>query len=744
MSRFVSRLAACFIVASLAGACAGGKPAPRAATNGPAVMVPLGPPLDPQKTLTGARKLAERLPAEALDVRAAALAIGDDPAKLFAFVRDEIAFDPYRGSLRGAVGTLQARAGNSLDRSLLLLALLGDRPTKLVSGKLADDRARALLERAKRPRANPKPVALDVNEVAQLTGLSVADLRGRADAVAANARSAGKRLGDRVELDQKQIETALADARVTLAAPTGPRLEDVRDHFWVELESDGTTKDLDPSLADAQIGQRLASSGGVEVSTSPLPDELSQTVSIRLVSGTSVLLERTLTTASLAGRPPIELGFFPVDASEPATTFAPALVLGDENLAGEPFSISAAPAAAAREDSETSGLGSALGGLGGAAPSVGATKVEEIALELTLGGAGLPAEKITRAVAARPEPGVVGEARVEAVREQLTALYHLAIVTGPVPDAWMGKQSLALLELLGDVEKKSEPKKDGEEPARSSPFVPMDLLNLAQALAQGEKNPWLGTSFAGRRYAARPLVVAQRARVRSVGSGKVALVRSLDIMRNRQESIDGSATDALREGIFLTELERGLGGAGEVYNTAEVFARSPGPVVVVRPGETARLDKLGLPAAARRRVAEDLATGYAVILPHAPATIAGAPAFGWWRVALAGGESLGRMQGGEGQSMTETAITKGIALSPSASAFLLKRYCKGTTGVCHPCLIATLAGVGVVTGFAGGWVANITESGSWLQLLGVVGVAAYGTAGEGGNVVRCVDAFVGQ
>ncbi|MFV2062477.1 MAG: hypothetical protein ACC726_03065, partial [Chloroflexota bacterium] len=86
-------------------------------------------PADPVDLAVEATEILEyawSLPAERWNIEALAEALEFDPMAAFRFVRDHIRYEPYRGVLRGAEGTLAARAGNSLDRSLLLAALLDE------------------------------------------------------------------------------------------------------------------------------------------------------------------------------------------------------------------------------------------------------------------------------------------------------------------------------------------------------------------------------------------------------------------------------------------------------------------------------------------------------------------------------------------------------------------------------------------------------------------------------------------
>ncbi len=65
-------------------------------------------------------------PADANDPRVQALAttLGNNPAAIHQYVRDNIGIEIYTGSLRGARGVLASKAGNALDRASLTIALL--------------------------------------------------------------------------------------------------------------------------------------------------------------------------------------------------------------------------------------------------------------------------------------------------------------------------------------------------------------------------------------------------------------------------------------------------------------------------------------------------------------------------------------------------------------------------------------------------------------------------------------------
>jgi len=116
-------------------------------------------------------RLLDRLDRKSFDVSECAKSLAQDPQACFRFVRNRTSLEPYRGLLRGAQGTLVSRAGNSLDRALLLAELLRDpkREVRLVRGLLSVEHARELLRTEVRtlPSESSKEEPLTLDRLAQ-------------------------------------------------------------------------------------------------------------------------------------------------------------------------------------------------------------------------------------------------------------------------------------------------------------------------------------------------------------------------------------------------------------------------------------------------------------------------------------------------------------------------------------------------------------------------------------------------
>lgn len=84
--------------------------------------------------------LAEELPDVVLsdDIRSQAAALGNDAVRIYEFVRNEFAFQPYYGLLKGPEQTLLSRAGNDYDLAALLVSLLrgANIPARFARGQI--------------------------------------------------------------------------------------------------------------------------------------------------------------------------------------------------------------------------------------------------------------------------------------------------------------------------------------------------------------------------------------------------------------------------------------------------------------------------------------------------------------------------------------------------------------------------------------------------------------------------------
>ncbi|KCZ53562.1 hypothetical protein HY29_16975 [Hyphomonas beringensis] len=108
--------------------------------------------------------LSAKIPTALYDVDGLAERLDYDPEAAIAYVRDEIAYDPYLGVMRGPEGTISAAAGSSWDQAVLLAALINSMAGEamLVKGKLKTGDAERLLITSLQPRdALPTPLSTD-------------------------------------------------------------------------------------------------------------------------------------------------------------------------------------------------------------------------------------------------------------------------------------------------------------------------------------------------------------------------------------------------------------------------------------------------------------------------------------------------------------------------------------------------------------------------------------------------------
>ncbi|WP_157817600.1 choice-of-anchor K domain-containing protein [Candidatus Thiodictyon syntrophicum] len=282
-------------------------------------------------------------------------ALGRDPQRIFAFVRDEIGFESYTGSLRGARGTLWSKAGNALDKSSLLIALLriSGVSARYVRGVLDPTSARQLIASMFQP--SPYRVLGFVPESAEV-----------ADPVN----------------DPSLIHEAQA-------------------HFWVELEDNSAFLTADPSFRDSILGKSYANHGG---SFDKVPTDLQHKVTVRILAErTQGLLtaaagneripvfEKNFSSAELVGHP-LSISHF-INSSGSASlfgtiishTYTPYVTIGDvfQNAADD----TVITGDSYQEHSGVLGFGSAF--------------VDHLVLDLTLARPNGGQETISRVLAGR-------------------------------------------------------------------------------------------------------------------------------------------------------------------------------------------------------------------------------------------------------------------------------------------------------------------------------------------------------
>lgn len=252
----------------------------------------------------GPEFLAATVDADSTDpfVLAKAAELDQDPAKIFDYLSQGVAFESYVGSLRGARGTLWSGAGNALDEASLGIALLraSGVPARYAQGDLPDAIGAALIL-----SMFPNPLRI----------------------------------------------TGFVPVGATVADPANDAnlRQETKNHFWIQFDDGTGFQDADTAFQQSQIGQTLTTA---LATFNEVPDELRHKVTVRLNVekfsqataafgfsdglGSQTVIDEVFPTVQLVGRP-LTVGNYVSSNSISAPvisavthTYLPYIRLGDE------------------------------------------------------------------------------------------------------------------------------------------------------------------------------------------------------------------------------------------------------------------------------------------------------------------------------------------------------------------------------------------------------------------------------
>ena len=710
------------------------------------------------------------LPRDRFDPSAVLAFAGREPSKILQWVRDNTTLAPYRGMLRGAVGVLMDRMGNSLDRSLLLADLLrqAGHSARLTNAQLSQDDARQLLDKTK-----PHQITANVTQqkapnfeaLARSFGLDAAQLTGQHQSFSVESQRLRKELQQRVQQQAALIQREIAGiSGAPRAQDARAGVESLRDHWWVQIEQNGKWADLDPCTPELKTGPHVAAQHTItpdDRGKFKLDDSHRHELRIRLIVERwekdtlheSTALEQVLRPSDYYGQR-IMLAHVPgdwpeqLDAADPQEgvakikeaaarqkSWTPMLLVGESNNTKLAFDDGGKTKTPGQKEDKGSPAGLGFGGFGGfggggdEAPQSKLT-AEWIEFEIrTPGGSNTierrdifdligPAARTKAKGKKIDEPSIDDDAKLKrglALLERIEILPLACQIDPTYVDYLFARDLLANREfLMGAVNGATSGQKTSARPAP----LPSQLYNWAVA-----RQSW--STHAGGVYLDRINLAAYRLQLGLDSAGDLTVLHGFDIVANNVAAMPQSSGDpfatALQQGIAETNAEALLEtGLGPVKNTAELMQRSAAGDVkwlAFRDSRDQRWEQVEIVPDIRARIDQDLARGYAVVVPTKPIALAeNVSSVGWWRVHPVTGETLGRMESGAGQALTERVIKQGILFLPSGIAMGLKYKCgkEGRTdGMCNPCLIAAIGIFGCFLGFANAAVAwTLSETGT--------------------------------
>ncbi len=612
-------------------------------------------------------------------VVAQANALGKDPQRIFAFVRDEIGLEIYSSSLRGARGVLHSRSGNTLDRASLLVALLraSGQTARYVQGTLNSSLQAAVIRSMFAPRN-------------QFLGCP----------------PAGKNLSNPVG---------------------GPLNGQLNPHFWVEFG--GANTPLDPTLVANQAGQTY---GTAASRFTEIPDALRQKVTVRLVAesynsagalfglgvGSATVLEQIFETAAIYGKP-ISIGHFVssrslggLTASANIYTYSPYLTVGDpaidvrqqELIRGTDF----------QESLTNYPLSSIiLTGLFLEVDAEDRTEQRRTYRKTILDRIGISARRNGGRISVSP-----GDLTASISEQDITTVNILSGLQGPAVFAQLDTRLKAIQAQVAAIQAQLSAlpaqgplsptqlatMQEGTKLARAQSIVLNELNTSAWARASDKFLKQLQTGYLVRGWYNRPRIIVGTSRYKDG-----TLVYGLDLVKREMQTMaeagqrqDATAAFELLRGMIESSLEGEIlaGSSGQAaFDVIDVIRNTTDGLTVIGPANLPALaDLSAIPDAARSLITEAVGRGLLVILPRRPVTLGGSPRFGWLEYNPTSGETISSFDDGSHGAFVDYVGTQLVNLNYTQK---IAEFCGRVNGI-------GLSGIIFTTGVLNG-VANANE-----------------------------------
>ncbi len=625
------------------------------------------------------------------DIQALQQKIGTEPDLLAHWVRTQTRWLPYIGALKGPHGTLMARQGNLLDRSLLLAALLEASGKETRIGHFnATPEQRKLLRKAAGDQqtgglAAFQPSALAAEntlaEFQKQSGLAKDD----ASTVLLRRDSEEKRLElaltDTLTQHQQALNELIADKVTPITRDLWTNALDR--YYFVQYRETTSAPWKDAHLLPAGIDTK----GSLGVfAPDEIPKSLLHRVDIKVVVTQKQgddLVEKLAAHESIVtattGASPLRIQFSPTNLNDPEAMireiqeseslgpflkrleasrgWLPVIRLGEESIADAQVIDqigNLAPYSSIGTSGGAGTLGTALEilekNLGDGKNNDTAKRLEQVRLDFEISG---PAPGKFRVIS-RPIYQRPADAGANLTREQLLArslalcsrIELLLLGAHVSPDFAVTQRSQAKLgiRLVSDYiaakTKDSGSLSEFDAPtmvkiAKKLDRFPTKLFQTAQLRRSADS------------FLAQPNILSFWSRIAPSGEQNLEASSSIDFIENAVESINTAALEAfqdrlaagLRDSVVETVTAPGVDRSSAVSTSALFVADNRQGWLVIDQANANVVDALKLPAIAHKAIEDDLDGNFLVVLR--PASNDGMIA--WWRIHRQSGESLGML-----------------------------------------------------------------------------------------------------